>query len=31
VDPKKLAGVVFNAAEDELNKGYYKYNASSRG
>jgi capsular exopolysaccharide synthesis family protein len=31
VDPKKLAGVVFNAAEDELSKGYYKYTASSRG
>jgi hypothetical protein len=30
VDPKKLAGVVFNAAEDELSKGYYKYTATSR-
>jgi capsular exopolysaccharide synthesis family protein len=30
VDPKKLAGVVFNAAEDELSNGYYKYSASSR-
>jgi len=30
VDPKKLAGVVFNAAEDELSNGYYKYTASPR-
>jgi tyrosine-protein kinase Etk/Wzc len=30
VDPKKLAGIVFNAAEDEQSKGYYKYTASSR-
>jgi protein-tyrosine kinase len=30
VDPKKLAGVVFNAAEDELSKGYYKYTATPR-
>ena len=30
VDPKKLAGIVFNAAEDELSNGYYKYSASSR-
>jgi|GEM_PF-1017901 capsular exopolysaccharide synthesis family protein len=30
VDPKKLAGVVFNAAEDEQSKGYYKYTASAR-
>ena len=30
VDPKKLAGVVFNAAEDEQSRGYYKYSASAR-
>jgi capsular exopolysaccharide synthesis family protein len=30
VDPKKLAGLVFNAAEDELSKGYYKYTSSAR-
>ncbi len=30
VDPKKLAGVVFNAAEEALDKGYYRYAATAK-
>ncbi len=30
VDPRKLAGVVFNAAEEALEKGYYRYTATAK-
>ncbi|HEU4415790.1 MAG TPA: CpsD/CapB family tyrosine-protein kinase [Candidatus Angelobacter sp.] len=29
IDPRKLAGVVFNAAEDAMNKDYYRYKAAA--
>jgi Mrp family chromosome partitioning ATPase len=30
VDPRKMAGVVFNAAEEPADNGYYRYSAAAK-
>jgi Mrp family chromosome partitioning ATPase len=30
VDPRKIAGVVFNGAEEKPESGYYRYTAAAR-